>query len=179
MPSPPYVKLSLGNFGFLAGRLFGSSAGLLMAQIDQNHPFWGWKLGFGPKIQFLETSSKKLLHYHAEQQQNILFVLTMIALNGGLLGSHQDLNWAIFGPKIEVYGCSVKNMKLSGQKMGPKPAQEPPLQSFQQQKVHIYLILTTFVVEITLKPITQWLSADLEETHFFLGRPVICLGTII
>ena len=70
--------------------------------------------------------------------------------------------------KIEVYVCSHKKIRLFYKKKDLKPAQEPPVQSFQHKKVPIILILATFGGG----HITSWLGADFEETHFFLGRPV-------
>ena len=66
-----------------------------------------------------------------------------------------------------IYEGSVKEMRFLANTVLPKPAQEPPVQSFQQNKIPIYLISTTFWDEITYKHITQWLDADFEETHFF------------
>ena len=67
---------------------------------------------------------------------------------------------------------AIRRLDYFAKKKDLKPAQEPPVQSFQHKKVPIYLILTTFWGEITFGHITWWLGADFEETHFFLGRPV-------
>ena len=46
-------------------------------------------------------------------------------------------------------------MRIFRQKMGLKPAQEPPVQIFQHKKVPIWLILTTFWNEVIFGHITR------------------------
>ena len=67
----------------------------------------------------------------------------------------------------------LKNEISSAKKMGLKPAQEPPVKSFQhKKKVWICFILPHFWDETTFEHIKRWLGADFEETHFFQRRPV-------
>ena len=68
----------------------------------------------------------------------------------------------------------LKNEISSAKKMGLKPAQEPPVKSFQhKKKVWICFILPHFWDETTFEHIKRWLGADFEETHFFQRRPVV------
>ena len=75
--------------------------------------------------------------------------------------------------KIEVYGCSVRKMRLFGPKIGLQPAHEPPVKNFQYKQVTICLILTNFWYKITFGHLLRWLVTDFEETHFFQRHPVV------
>ena len=76
--SPPYPEVTLDNFGFPVG-------GRLAARRAQKRCFW-------PEINFLWTSSKKIVTIMTGPLKDNLFVLT--ALQAGLRGAVRDLFWA-------------------------------------------------------------------------------------
>ena len=73
--SSPYPKLSLGNFGFLAGQRVAPWQAFL-AQIAQNYPFWGQTLCFLAEYPIFGDIIHKKVHHHAPTPKRQHFCVT-------------------------------------------------------------------------------------------------------